>query len=130
MLSTERLRSIRYPARYSPAATPPCQNQISPPKATPSASHTTLHVTASRRETSCALRWNTKRSRARRMRTTPPNAAQANQSIAINKKPPEPCLRHFSEGLSRPGRGRLHRAQRRDDDGAYGEILPSGCTHY
>src|SRR5215470_6475582 len=83
MLSTDRLFSIRYPARYAWAVSLPTQAHSNPPKPTPIAIQTALQAAASRGDTSRARRCRTNKSRASIAITKARNTAHAH-SGAVN----------------------------------------------
>src|SRR5690606_35042692 len=66
-LSTDRLFSIKYPARYSPAAAPPCQKRITRVNESPMAIQIDDSIAASRKVMTWGRRWTRSRSPTSRM---------------------------------------------------------------
>src|SRR5690349_14882633 len=85
-LSIERLFSIRYPDRYSPAAAPPAATPSSTANARPSAIHTPDSIAAARTEIACAWRWTTSRSPTSSTVIPPTSAHHAHQGTARSTK--------------------------------------------
>src|SRR6478735_10015193 len=145
-LSIDRLFSIRYPDRYSPAAAPPATTPSSTANARPSAIHTPDSIAAARTEIACGRRWTTSRSPTSRTAIPPTSAHHAHHGTPRSTKRADAArtgavtwrsrgervgwgtsgLRFdhsgSTEGLPRPVRGHGHRVRtdRDDDDRARG----------
>src|SRR5919112_4433078 len=85
MLSIERVFSMMYPAKYSPAVVGPAHAHTKAPKARPRMIQKPLESEASRKEISFASRWSTKRSSASIARMKTPNVIQAHMGKAVTE---------------------------------------------
>src|SRR6478752_3206233 len=85
-LSIDRLFSIRYPDRYSPAAAPPATTPSSTANARPSAIHTADSIAAPRTEMARGWRWTTSRSPTSNTAVPPTRAHHAHQGTVRSTK--------------------------------------------
>src|SRR5688500_1334909 len=81
---------MRYPARYSPAAPPPCHTNRTTAKARPSEIHTADSVAASLKVMAWAVRWTSSRSAMRRTARVATSAPHTHSGTGNDAKSPAP----------------------------------------